>query len=215
LSFASEGLSVQASLDDGVWRREQTSCQPGDRPTAPGQLALLQAFLNTHFDLINDRGADLLGSVQGLRSWLGSRDLIDSGASLSDADLARALAVREGLRQLLAWPSESSRGPEGEIRQELNEALVGSSIELRFTEAGLRFVPSGAGVLDRALGILLGVAASAILAGRWPRLKVCPGRHCGWVFYDHSRNNSGRWCSMTVCGGREKARAHYRRHLGK
>jgi predicted RNA-binding Zn ribbon-like protein len=45
----------------------------------------------------------------------------------------------------------------------------------------------------------------------WSRLKVCPGEHCGWAFYDHSRNQAGRWCSMAVCGGRAKARAHYLR----
>jgi predicted RNA-binding Zn ribbon-like protein len=42
-------------------------------------------------------------------------------------------------------------------------------------------------------------------------LKACPGRHCGWAFYDHSRNQSARWCSMQICGDREKARAYYRR----
>jgi predicted RNA-binding Zn ribbon-like protein len=51
-----------------------------------------------------------------------------------------------------------------------------------------------------------------MLDGTWRRLKVCPGDHCGWAFYDHSRNQTGRWCSMSVCGGRAKARAHYHRH---
>lgn len=62
-----------------------------------------------------------------------------------------------------------------------------------------------------ASGALLAIAAAAIADGSWSRLKVCPGPHCGWLFYDHSRNRSGRWCSMAVCGGREKARTHYRR----
>jgi predicted RNA-binding Zn ribbon-like protein len=50
-----------------------------------------------------------------------------------------------------------------------------------------------------------------MLDGTWARLKACPGRDCGWVFYDHSRNQSARWCSMKVCGDREKARAYYQR----
>ena len=50
-----------------------------------------------------------------------------------------------------------------------------------------------------------------MLDGTWVRLKACPGRDCGWVFYDHSRNQSARWCSMKVCGDREKARAYYQR----
>jgi predicted RNA-binding Zn ribbon-like protein len=60
---------------------------------------------------------------------------------------------------------------------------------------------------------LLAIALRAMIDGRWQRLKTCPGEHCGWVFYDHSRNNSGRWCSMAVCGGRTKARTHYQRRL--
>jgi predicted RNA-binding Zn ribbon-like protein len=64
-----------------------------------------------------------------------------------------------------------------------------------------------------ALGVLLAITAVAMADGTWSRLKVCPGEHCGWAFYDGSRNRSGRWCSMAVCGGRSKARAHYRRHV--
>jgi predicted RNA-binding Zn ribbon-like protein len=79
------------------------------------------------------------------------------------------------------------------------------------TRRGTELVPVGSSELDRALGSLLAILARAIVDGSWLRLKVCPGRHCGWVFYDQSRNNSGRWCSMSVCGGREKARAHYHR----
>jgi predicted RNA-binding Zn ribbon-like protein len=38
--------------------------------------------------------------------------------------------------------------------------------------------------------------------------KACPGRHCGWAFYDRSLSRTSTWCSMRVCGGREKARAY-------
>jgi predicted RNA-binding Zn ribbon-like protein len=50
-----------------------------------------------------------------------------------------------------------------------------------------------------------------MIDGSWLRFKACPGRGCGWAFYDHSRNQSARWCSMKVCGDREKARAYYQR----
>ena len=42
--------------------------------------------------------------------------------------------------------------------------------------------------------------------GTWSRLKACPGPHCGWVFYDGSRNRSRQWCSMQICGNRVKGR---------
>jgi predicted RNA-binding Zn ribbon-like protein len=65
--------------------------------------------------------------------------------------------------------------------------------------------------LDGLLGLVLAVVHEAQTAERWYRLKACPGPHCGWVFYDHSRNCSSSWCSMQVCGGRDKARAYRRR----
>jgi predicted RNA-binding Zn ribbon-like protein len=95
--------------------------------------------------------------------------------------------------------------------QGLNQAAAGAGVEIRLDPAEPRFVAAGAG-LDRALGQVLAITAAAMLDGTWRRLKVCPGDHCGWAFYDHSRNQTGRWCSMSVCGGRAKARAHYHRH---
>jgi predicted RNA-binding Zn ribbon-like protein len=41
--------------------------------------------------------------------------------------------------------------------------------------------------------------------GTWPRVKACPGPHCGWLFYDGSRNRSRQWCSMAICGNRVKS----------
>lgn len=194
-----------------MWRREQSSPQPGSRAPAPGQLALLQAFLNSHFDLVEHWGADLLASPEDLRTWLAARRLIAPGDRLAEADVSRTLTVREALRALIASQANAGPGLGAEAQRRLNAAVTGASLELRLA-GGPVLVPTGAGAIDRALGVLLGLATGAMLDGTWSRLKSCPGRHCGWVFYDRSRNNSGRWCSMTVCGGREKSRSHYRRH---
>lgn len=185
------------------------SPQPGGRVGAPGDLGLLQGFINTHFDLVDEWGADLLATPAGLRRWLAEHGLLARRARVTAADLHRAVVVREALRKLLA-----ARGRDlgdGSLRTALNRAFTGASLELRMTPRGAELVPVGRTAVDRALGALLAILARATVDGSWERLKVCPGRHCGWVFYDHSRNNSGRWCSMNVCGGREKARAHYHR----
>jgi predicted RNA-binding Zn ribbon-like protein len=42
--------------------------------------------------------------------------------------------------------------------------------------------------------------------GTWGRVKACPGPHCGWLFYDASKNRSRQWCSMAICGNRVKSR---------
>ena len=186
---------------ESVAWREPPLPQPGSRKPAPGELALVQSFINSHYDLEFEHGADLFVTPDALTRWLERRGLTGRSA-LTDRDTARAVAVREGLRALA--------GGGGELAG-LNEAARGVMIELRLGADGARFVPAAGGGLDRALAIVLSIAARAMIDGTWSRLKICPGDDCGWAFYDHSRNQSGRWCSMAVCGGRAKARAHYRR----
>jgi predicted RNA-binding Zn ribbon-like protein len=186
------------------------SVQPGGRPPAPGELGLIQAFINTHYDLEYEHGAELLPDPRALQAWLGRHGLLAGGGRpLGDAELERALATRERLRELAA---RNGSGPPGvELHGELNRLAAGATVEVRFTAVRPRFVASPTGGFDGALGQLLAAAAAALIDGSWQRLKICPGADCGWAFYDHSRNQSGRWCSMSVCGGRAKARAHYRR----
>jgi predicted RNA-binding Zn ribbon-like protein len=177
-------------------------------------VGLLQSFLNTHFDLVTEHGADLLATRAGARDWLSGQGLLVPRARITRAELDRLQGVRERLRQLIAVGHGYGGKPSETAARAINELLTGATIELRFTVRGTELVPVGASAIDRVLGSLTAIAARAMLDGSWRRLKVCPGPHCGWVFYDHSRNGSGRWCSMNVCGGREKARAHYRRRRG-
>ena len=190
--------------------------QPGGRPPAPGALALVQAFVNTHYDLEFDHGAELLATPAALAAWLHRSGLIGAGVAADPGDLERALTVREALRALAAGGAETPRA-----LRELDTAGRGAAVEVRFDPTGPRFVAAGSVAAGRlgghgdpvagALGVVLALTAKAIADGTWSRLKICPGRHCGWAFYDHSRNRSGRWCAMSVCGGRAKARRHYHR----
>ena len=190
---------------------ESAAAQPGRRPPAPGDLGLVQAFINSHYDLEVEHGADLFATPSELSRWLSARGLLAASARLRARDLSRALAAREGLRRLAAGNNHAGASVTAARLQGLNQAAAGASVEIRLEPVGPRFVAAGAGV-DGALGQVLAITATAMLDGTWRRLKVCPGDHCGWAFYDHSRNQTGRWCSMSVCGGRAKARAHYHRH---
>jgi predicted RNA-binding Zn ribbon-like protein len=188
--------------------------QPGGRPSAPGRLALVQAFLNSHYDLETEHGAELLHSPAALVAWLGRAGLLGQ-PSETDADvhdLRRALAVREGLRALAA-DGVGRLAQDGDGRPRLLEvAGRGAGVEVRPGPDGeLRFVAAPAAGVSGALGVLLAITTVAVADRSWSRLKVCPGDDCGWAFYDGSRNRSGRWCSMSVCGGRAKARSHYHR----
>lgn len=185
--------------------------QPGGREPAPGALALLQAFLNTHYDLTSEHGDEMFRNPLAMRDWLAAHDLLDARAGLDRGDMRRALAVREGLRALAF--ANNDQALDDPAVAALQRASAGASTEVRIQPDGPRFVVPAKAELDGALGELLAITARAMLEGNWPRVKACPGRNCGWVFYDHSKNLSARWCSMKVCGDREKARAYYRRNL--
>jgi predicted RNA-binding Zn ribbon-like protein len=190
------------------------SVQPGGRDPAPGELAVVQAFINTHYDLEVDHGAEILGTPEALAAWLAARGLAATPVDAGATDLRRALAAREALRALArsngAGPAGAGPVVDRDSVRRLDRAARGAPVEIGFGTGGPYFISGGAGV-SGALGVLMAITARAMIDGSWTRLKVCPGDHCGWAFYDHSRNQAGRWCSMSVCGGRAKARAHYRR----
>jgi predicted RNA-binding Zn ribbon-like protein len=186
--------------------------QPGGRDPAPGGLALVQAFVNTHFDLASG-GGEMLASAQSLHAWLSARGLLERSSGVDARGLDRVLAVREGLRAL-AFANNAQELDHGAVAA-MREASAAATTGIRVEPGGARFVVASPGDVDAAIGALLAIVARAMIDGSWPRLKACPGRHCGWAFYDRSRNQSARWCAMKVCGDREKARAYYERRTGE
>jgi predicted RNA-binding Zn ribbon-like protein len=205
-----------AGLDARVLERERRLPQPGGRQPAPGELVLLQSFLNTHFDLVEHWGADLLAGPERLLSWFTSCGLVSDGTRQpSGTEAQRVIAVREGLRELARCNRDPGVASDPVVLERLNDAAARVSIGLELGPDRVGLFARDGGGLDPGIGTLLAIAVRAMIDGRWQRMKACPGEHCGWVFYDHSRNNSGRWCSMAVCGGRTKARAHYRRRRNR
>jgi hypothetical protein len=186
--------------------------QPGGRDPAPGELALVQAFVNTHFDLASG-GGELLVSPESLRAWLGERGLLERAGRVDGCGLDRVLAVREGLRALAF--ANNDQDLDARAVDAMRYASRGATTEIRVEPEGARFLIASPGGVDAAIGALLAIVARAMIDGSWQRLKACPGRHCGWAFYDRSRNQSARWCAMKVCGDREKARAYYERRINE
>jgi len=156
---------------------------------------------------------EMLVSGEALGAWLSARGLLSPHRNLSDDDVERALTVREGMRALAVW-NNGHRLDQSAIDQ-MHRASAGARAKIRIEPKGPRFlVDAGAG-LDGAIGALYAIVSRAMIDGSWHRLEACPGRHCGWAFYDHSRNQSARWCSMNVCGDRARSRAHYRRKTAR
>jgi predicted RNA-binding Zn ribbon-like protein len=185
--------------------------RPGTaRKPAPGELALLQGFVNTH-DL--ETHEDDLTDAAALAAWLGHYDLMAPDDAVSDADFQQALSVREALRGVLM---AKNGGPAalGAV-ETLNAAAKGAELLVRFhPDADAQLVPVRGGV-DGAIARLLAIALRAQGNGTWDRFKGCPDDSCGWVFYDWSKNRSATWCSMEVCGNRAKARTYRERKRGE
>ena len=178
--------------------------QPAGRDPAPGRLAYLQSFANTFWDL-DAGGADQWADVAGYRGWL--LRLGFGAGGTGERERVQAVEVREALRALAR-------------RNHDDIAVIGAAPELaaldraaREVPVALRFDPAprhealGDGHAA-AVGLALGVLAEAMGDGTWRRVKACPGPHCGWVFYDASRNHSSQWCSMQICGNRVKGRRY-------
>jgi predicted RNA-binding Zn ribbon-like protein len=164
-------------------------------------LELVRAFVNT---LEVDEERDELSSPTALVDWLRGRSLMRARTA-TQADLLQARRVREALRALLSENNgQNTRKEAGAV---LDRAAGRAGLGVRFC-AGARLLEPSSGGVDGALGRLLGIAATAMLDGSWPRLKACRAEDCRWAFYDNARNHSRTWCSMAVCGNRAKARAY-------
>jgi predicted RNA-binding Zn ribbon-like protein len=188
--------------------RPRVERQPGNRRPAPGALWLVQAFANSRWDLDHEL-RDEFASTELLAGWLMTRDLLAPGAPVDETDRRRALDAREGLHALLFVNSGVTADHAAIDR--LNDTLRGLATYVQLDgRSRPEFVAPRRGV-DAALALVGASVAAAQLDGSWSRLKACPGGHCGWAFYDHSRNDSGTWCSMAVCGARAKAREYRRR----
>jgi predicted RNA-binding Zn ribbon-like protein len=177
--------------------------EPGHRQPAPGDLAVVQAFVNTN-DI--EQADDQLRAPRALRAWLADRDVPGADRPISRAPWRRAIAVREGLRALAAAnnglpvDTEAIRGLETATAQLglIPRLGVGSRWRLEPRADGID------GFLERVVAITL----SAMADGSWARVKACQSDSCRWLFYDHSRNRSSTWCTMALCGARAKARAY-------
>jgi predicted RNA-binding Zn ribbon-like protein len=169
---------------------------------------VVQSFVNSRWDLEHEH-EEQLQTPSDLSRWLSERGLLRRDRKLTEADLQRTLSAREGLRALLFV--NNGAAPDHDAIERLNCALAPSALGVEFRPAGSPALISRGRDLNAALASIASIVAVAQIDGAWSRLKACPGLHCGWAFYDNSRNQRGTWCSMSTCGARTKVREYRRR----
>jgi predicted RNA-binding Zn ribbon-like protein len=191
--------------------RDVDSADPTIRAAIPAPALVVKDFVNSA-DLA--AGTDELATAAGLGTWLRQHGLTRAGAEPSEADRRRAVAVREGLRQLLLI--NAGHAPDATALDGLNSALGSTALVARFDATGGRtLAPAHPGPVDDVLAVLVSAVDQARTEGVWERLKVCARDECRWAYYDASRNRSGRWCSMTDCGNRVKMKRAYAARTGR
>jgi predicted RNA-binding Zn ribbon-like protein len=130
---------------------------------------------------------------------------------------ARALALREMLRELLA--TLAAGGPVRRHWVGLVNGILRSDLgypQLVAHDGGWSLAPVASG--KDPLAALVPIARSAaelIQEGGGAPVRKCANPKCVLYFYDASRTGKRRWCSMAVCGNRMKVAAHARRRRAR
>lgn len=183
-----------------------------DLPLVGGHLGLdLVNTLEPRFASTAQR--EHLTTPAALLEWAARAGVVDEAASAQVADewrtsapagshdLMAVLALREQLYAAVVALLEARTPDLAAISAAW--ASAASRASLQPGADGVQLLPA-VSIPDR-----LAFAAVDLLTHLdLTRLRACPpdAGGCGWLFLDHSRNNSRRWCVMADCGTQAKSR---------
>jgi hypothetical protein len=174
----------------------------GDSTPAPGDLEVLQRFINLHDH--DAEGRTIPPPAEMLRAFLVGRGLITEKERFTEADRETALRLAQAFRALIRTNEDEPLG-EDEVRV-IDDASERAGLHPHFAYGDPVLVPARGGTAG-AFGELVAIAFLARFDGTWEHLKECANDDCRATFFDRSKNHSGKWCSMESCGNRAKVRA--------
>jgi len=181
-----------------VTDQTQTTLRVGS-PQAPGNLYLVEAFLNTWSD---ELGIEDFETTTTTQEWLKNVGLWASSKKLTAEQHRKLIKFRSDLR---SWILDS------DAAEPLKESTRDITFNTTFEAGGdVHFHPTG-DPYQHLLGALTKAIAESQIDGTWERFKCCELPTCGWAYYDSTRSRTKRWCSMKTCGSRHKAREYYKR----
>jgi predicted RNA-binding Zn ribbon-like protein len=148
---------------------------------------------------------------RGLLSALRRRARSDAGGARRALEGARAF--REALFEVLSALARGNSAPAPALDRVARhwKAAVSAS-ELERTPRGLRpvlrFERTGLDLVSFQIALWV---VPLLAEFPDPRLRICDGSGCSWLFLDSSKGGRRRWCDMATCGNVSKARRHYAR----
>ena len=203
------------------------SADPADTPSRAGVLPLIGSelafdFTNTSSGRGGPRHIEQLRAPAHLLMWarhakmLTPRDgdyvakRLAADGALGALLLDRALALRE-IIYAIGIACARTRRPRPEHVDALAQVHAASIDKARLSPCAANFAwvwrPED-GVVEAILGPIALSALTMLAQADLTRVKQCGGEHCGWLFFDTTKNKRRRWCEMEVCGNRAKQKAH-------
>ncbi|MEG8275279.1 CGNR zinc finger domain-containing protein [Streptomyces sp. AHA2] len=182
--------------------------------TAPGDLALVQDFLNTvaagiplEPDLFADAASAQEWAEQATGDWSVLTGLPAPEVEVDVVGLVELRALRDELHGLLAEGTAGTRPPSTGIR------TAAATLQLD-ADGRVHMEPRGTG-WRKLVSMILAALLRAQIADTARRLKTCRNPRCRTAFYDRSRNNSGVWHDVKTCGNAANLRAYRARQRAK
>lgn len=156
-------------------------------------------------------GAFDAGEIAALRA------LAAQSPSKASASLTRLKALREALHRVFVAGTMGARAGAHDLAL-VDRARVLATRRARLVARGESYrvqVSVESSGLHTIADRLVLQAIELLSTLPSPRLRVCEGKHCGWLFSDSSRAGRRRWCDMATCGTAQKyERVRRQRTLG-
>src|SRR5438045_6229278 len=133
---------------------------------APGQLALVQALVNTQYGQGRRAHVELTNPEQ-LRAWLVAHELLADGTPVTEGDVRRVFQLREALRSLLRANNETEIiASQVDV---LNRLTSNAPLTVRFHHNGVPTLEPDITGVDGTLDRLVGMVFTAMVSCTWSR----------------------------------------------
>ena len=161
-------------------------------------------------DLFDPTQMDVLRTPDMLTRWGRRLGLLDDGTLADTAELRRVRTLRGAIHRAFASISHGQDAAEPDIAVLMRD-YAGAAKHAVLIPRSPAYQLGWSAHDMRAVRHAVAADAVRLLEdpGRLPRVSLCPGRDCGWLFLNVSGRR--RWCSMSTCGSREKMRRLYQR----
>jgi predicted RNA-binding Zn ribbon-like protein len=169
-------------------------------PFVAGDAAL--DFVNTAEERGHPAAEDALVTAADLRLWGQRYGLLGESVELAAGDeLERARRARDLLYEIFVARAHGRPVPAAQLADlaELARAAYQAGRLQSAPDHSVRWQWDRSDLATvRHVAVTSGV--ELLRTEPSPRLKQCPGDHCGWIFLDTTKRGNRRWCLMSECG---------------